>query len=133
MSDETTVEDYLARRYTIRVLPGQLGGYVATVEELPGCITQAESWAEAGEMLRDAMRVWIASAIEDGQPVPLPGDGAPPAKVLVRLPRSLHQSLTRAAERDGVSLNQFLVYQLGRAIGERESAFARPSFVSGAQ
>ena len=36
------------------------------------------------------------------------------------MPRSLHRELSRQAEREGVSLNQFVVYALGRtsAIGE---------------
>jgi antitoxin HicB len=115
-----TLEEYLQLPYTVRVVPASPTGYVASVEELPGCITQTETWAEAGELIRDAMRCWIGTALEDGLPVPEPVDEASPAKLLLRLPRSLHKALGRAAEADGTSLNQFLVYQLARAIGERE-------------
>ena len=40
--------------------------------------------------------------------------------VLLRLPRTLKESLTRAAKHEGVSLNQFLVFVLSREIGKRE-------------
>lgn len=84
-----SVEEYLALPYTIRVTADPTGGYVASVEELLGCVTQGESWADMGEMIRDAMRAWIGAAMEDGRPVPLPRDDVEPARILVRLPRSL--------------------------------------------
>jgi antitoxin HicB len=112
-----TVEEYLKLPYTIRVSPDPTGGYVADVAELPGCSTQGETWEEVGEMVCDAIRGWIELRLEDGLPVPEPVGAAPPAKMLVRLPRSLHQDLVRAAEREGVSLNQFAIYQLALAVG----------------
>jgi antitoxin HicB len=124
-----TLDEYLQLPYTVRVVPASPSGYVATVEELPGCITQAETWTEAGEMIRDAMRGWIGAALEDGLPVPVPAQDAPAAKVLLRLPRSLHQALVSAAEADGTSLNQFLVYQLGRAVGKREERTVRTAWL----
>lgn len=57
--------------YTIQVYHDE-DGYVAKVLELPGCITQADSWAELGEMLDDAIKVWIEAAEEDGLDVPVP-------------------------------------------------------------
>lgn len=115
----SSVDDYLALPYTVRVTADPAGGYVAAVEELPGCVTQAQSWTEAGEMARDAMRAWIGAAIEDGRAVPVPREAAEPARILVRLPRSLHRALQRAAETEGVSLNQFIVVELARAVGSR--------------
>ncbi|MHB8573797.1 MAG: type II toxin-antitoxin system HicB family antitoxin [Dehalococcoidia bacterium] len=50
------------------------GGYVADVEELPGCITQAETWEEIRELVKDAMATWISAQLEDGRPVPVPED-----------------------------------------------------------
>lgn len=113
------VDGYLRLPYTVRVTADPTGGYVASVEELPGCVTQGESWAEVGEMVRDAMRAWITAALEDGRPVPVPREDAEPARVLVRLPRSLHRALVRAAQEEGVSLNQFIVYRLAQATAAR--------------
>ena len=51
-----SVDDYLSLPYTVRVTADPTGGFVAAVEELPGCVTQGESWAEIGEMVQDTMR-----------------------------------------------------------------------------
>ena len=59
--------------YTIKIIPDtEDGGYVAKVVELDGCITQADSWEELKEMIEDAMRCWLESALEDGDEIPLP-------------------------------------------------------------
>jgi uncharacterized protein (DUF1778 family) len=42
-------------------------------------------------------------------------------KVNLRMPKSLHRDLARRAEKEGVSLNQFMVVALARAVGEEES------------
>lgn len=43
--------------------------------------------------------------------------------MVLRLPKSLHKKAARLAERDGVSLNQFIVAGLAEHVGER----AKPS------
>lgn len=35
-------------------------------------------------------------------------------KLNIRIPKSLHQQLSEAAAKDGVSLNQYIVYKLSR-------------------
>jgi len=107
-----TIDEYLALPYTLRITPDPHGGYVGVVEELPGCITQGESWTEVGEMLRDALRAWIAVALEDGRTVPVPKEPSEAARFLLRLPQTLYHDLQRAAESEGVSLNQYLIYRL---------------------
>ncbi len=64
----TGVEDYLGLPYTIRITQDANDGYTgwfAKVEELPGCMTQADTFDELGEMIEDAKRAWIKSALED--------------------------------------------------------------------
>ena len=46
------------------------------------------------------------------------GGKAYSGKVNLRMPRSLHRDLARRAEEEGVSLNQFMVVALARAVGE---------------
>jgi antitoxin HicB len=68
-------DDYLKLPYTIEVIRDEsdgLPGYVARVVELPGCLTQADDFEELGEMVEDAMRLWIETALEDGQVIPQP-------------------------------------------------------------
>jgi hypothetical protein len=42
---------------------------------------------------------------------------APSGRLLLRMPGALHAELTRAAEREGVSLNQFITRALARTVG----------------
>ncbi len=46
-------------------------GWFARVEELPGRMMQADTSDELGEMIEDAKRTWIESALEDGVDIPL--------------------------------------------------------------
>lgn len=43
-------------------------------------------------------------------------------RILLRLPRSLHGMLAEAAEREGVSLNQFALGVLAGSVGWRQPA-----------
>ena len=68
-----TLDYYLSLPYTLEIFPDEEdGGYVARVRELPGCITQADTWAELLEMVEDAKRLWLESALEHGDPIPEP-------------------------------------------------------------
>lgn len=121
-----TVEEYLALPYTIEVFrddsDGEVG-YVARVLELPGCLTQGDTFEELGEMIEDAMRAWIETALEDGQSIPEPrGVEEYSGRFVARLPRSLHRDLAQAAEREGVSLNALVNVALARYVGTNELA-----------
>ncbi|NUQ36365.1 MAG: type II toxin-antitoxin system HicB family antitoxin [Caldilineales bacterium] len=115
-----SVEEYLTLPYTIEIQRDDSAdetGWVASVAELPGCLTQADTFEELEEMVRDAMRGWIETALEDGQPVPIPRPIADySGKFVVRVPKSLHRQLAIAAQKDGVSLNTFVNAALGRAL-----------------
>jgi antitoxin HicB len=125
-----SLEDYLALPYTIEVYPddsdGQTG-FVARVVELPGCLTQADSFEELGAMIEDAKRAWIETALEDGQLVPEPRPIQEySGKFVVRLPKSLHRQLAEAAEREGVSLNALVNVALAAYIGGEAHATLAP-------
>ena len=117
-----TVDDYLKLPYHIEVIRDESDenntGWVAVVKELPGCITQGDTFEELGEMVEDAMRGWIEIMLEDGEPIPEPyPEEDYSGKFVVRVPRSLHRQLAEAAEREGVSLNQFINVALASAVG----------------
>lgn len=57
--------------YTVDVKRSE-DGYFAKVVELPGCMTQAETFEELGPMIEDAMRGWIEVSLEHGDPIPEP-------------------------------------------------------------
>jgi len=93
-------------------------GWVAKVKELPGCITQADTFEELEEMIFDALRSWIEIALEDGVTIPEPrSDAEYSGKFVVRLPKSLHRALVELSDEEGVSLNTFVIQALARAVG----------------
>lgn len=46
------------------------GGYVVRVPALRGCVTEGQTLAEAIDMARDAMGLYIECLIDDGEPIP---------------------------------------------------------------
>ncbi|QSO55274.1 type II toxin-antitoxin system HicB family antitoxin [Alicyclobacillus curvatus] len=117
---EKDLDYYMSLPYTITVIPDpQSGGYVAKINELPGCITQAESLPELMNMIQDAKRCWLDGALQEGIEIPEPIDltDAEPSKFLLRLPKSLQRDLAARAKLEGVSLNQYMLYQLARSVG----------------
>lgn len=74
-----------------------------------------------GEMIEEAMLLWIETELEDGALIPEPRplhDYS--GRFVVRMPRSIHRDLVSAAKREGVSLNAFVNSILIREIGRRE-------------
>lgn len=59
-----------------------------------------------------------AEAVNDGNTIALEdfqrGVGDYSGKLNIRIPRSLHQRLSREAKSDGVSLNQYILYKLAQ-------------------
>lgn len=118
-----TVEYYLGLPYTIELMPEPQGGWFVSVKELPGCMSQGDTPEEAIEMIQDAMRGWIEVSLEDGDPIPEPRPLEDySGKFVVRVPRSLHQDLVETADREGVSLNQYINVALARSVGRLVSA-----------
>jgi predicted RNase H-like HicB family nuclease len=48
------------------------GGFVATVPDLPGCMSDGESREEAVRNVADAIAAWIEEATRVGRPIPAP-------------------------------------------------------------
>lgn len=48
------------------------GGYLATVPELPGCMSDGETRAEALANVEDAIATWLHCARKHGDPIPEP-------------------------------------------------------------
>jgi predicted RNase H-like HicB family nuclease len=64
-------------------------GYCVTFPDLPGCVTQGNSLADAMEMAQDAASGWVLGELEDGNPAPVP---------------SLVKNVTNVPDGDTVSL-----------------------------
>ncbi len=122
------VGHYLSLPYRVELIPDpEEGGYVVSVPDLPGCISQGDTVEEAMEMIRDAQRGWLTVALEHGDPIPTPRapDGYS-GKFNVRVPRRLHRALSEAAEAEGVSLNLFVATALAGAVGRLAPASREP-------
>ncbi len=69
-------------------------------------------------MILDAMHGWIEIALADGQTIPEPRPVEDySGKFVVRVPKSLHRDLAQEADRQGISLNQFIGTELARSVG----------------
>lgn len=120
--ERKTLEHYLSRKYPVTIHIAPEGGYVAEIEDLPGCLAQGETLAEAYELIEEARRMWLEVAYEEGQDIPEPrSEQEYSGKFFIRAPRSLHRKLDQMAKREGVSLNQYLVATLSRSIGMQEA------------
>lgn len=122
----SAVDQYLSLPYhLLLVRDGEEKGkpWCATVEELAGCTSRGKTSDDALNGVRDAMSTWIETALQEGREVPEPKSATSHSgRLLLRMPRTLHADLTRASEREGVSLNQFITDVLASAIAWRAAA-----------
>ncbi len=66
-----TLDGYMALRYKIVLVPEE-DGWGALIPDLPGCVGGGDTIEEALEMLADAKRGWLLSALDHGDPIPEP-------------------------------------------------------------
>ncbi len=119
--ERKSLKYYLSLRYPVTLVPEAEEGYSAMIPDLPGCLSVGETPEEALAMIEDARRLWIETAYENGDEIPLPSTGRTySGRLLVRMPRSLHRRLAEGAAREGVSLNQYVVALLQEASALRE-------------
>jgi antitoxin HicB len=119
-----TLREYLDLPYHVSVVREDSkrgkAGWTATIDELPDCTASAASPEEAVHRVRDAMEEWISTALERNEEIPEPRSGSTASgRLLVRMPKTLHGQLARAAEHEGVSLNQFITSSLASAVAWR--------------
>jgi len=114
------VEYYMSLPYTmtVRYHPEQGGYYVAGYIELPDLTMTGGTPEEAVKELLVEKPEWLETCLKLGIPIPLPIEPQKfSGKIIVRMPPSLHESLIRIAELEGVSLNQYMVSSLARCAG----------------
>jgi predicted RNase H-like HicB family nuclease len=125
-----SLEYYFSLNYPITIYPDQEdGGYTAEIRELPGCLTQGETLQEVEENIQDARQLWIETAYENDDDIPLPlTENSYSGKTVVRMPRSLHQKLVENAEQENISLNQYILYLLSEqnSLKQLSNLFNKP-------
>lgn len=58
--------------YPVCIYPGDVSGYTVIVPDLPGCVTEGETIAEALEQTLDAASGWVLDELEEGRKAPEP-------------------------------------------------------------
>ncbi len=96
-------------------------GYIAVIPELPGLSAFGETPEEAAKEVINASEGYIEVLKEDGCELPEPERIKTfSGQTRLRLPKSLHASLSAEAEKEGVSLNTYIVSLLSeRNISKR--------------
>ena len=116
----STAEEYTSLPYHLMLVrdgEDKAKPWTASVEELPGCTSHGKTSDEALGGIQAAMAKWIGVALEEGREIPEPKSATSHSgRLLLRMPRTLHADLTRASEREGVSLNQFITDVLAAAV-----------------
>ena len=115
------LEYYLSLPYTITVKRGtddSVEYWIARVLELPHCMTHGATPEEALRDIEDAKREWLKSNLEADLPIPEPAKFT--GQYHLRMPPSLHEALALKSESEDVSLNQFIITALARAVGYAE-------------
>ena len=94
--------------------------WLATIDALPGCTARGATPDDAIERASEAMSAWLVTARREGKDVPEPKTAqSHSGRLLLRMPQTLHAELARTAEREKVSLNQFITDTLAGALGWR--------------
>lgn len=100
--------------FDVRPLPEEDGGgYLVTFPNLPGCMADGESIAEAIREAADAEASWLATR----QELKLPEASG---RFVLRLPKSLHARLSARARQEGVSMNTLAVAFLAEGMVEKD-------------
>ncbi|MBE9233091.1 type II toxin-antitoxin system HicB family antitoxin [Cuspidothrix issatschenkoi LEGE 03284] len=70
-----SLEYYLNLQYLVTLYPdAEEGGYVGEIKDLPGCFTQGETLEEIMKNIHEARELWIETAYEAGDNIPLPSE-----------------------------------------------------------
>ena len=113
--------DYLKQPYQRVLTPEDEGGFSAEIPEFPGCYAEGETTEEALKNLEEVALAWLEAELESGRDIPQPWKCQEfSGRFALRMPKFLHNELVRSAEREGTSLNQYMVTKLSARCKEDE-------------
>ena len=109
-----TIEEYMRLPYKMEIVPDiEEGGFVVSFPDLPGCLTIGDTVEEAIKNAEDAKYAWLEAAMEDGTVINEPDDIENySGQFKLRIPKSLHKSLSEHSKAEGISMNQYCLYLL---------------------
>jgi antitoxin HicB len=100
------------------------GGFLITFPDLPGCMSDGETEAEAVANGKDAFKAWVSARKDAGKEIPEPyyrPDTVPEVsgKFVTRLPKTIHAKLAERAKAEGVSLNTLVLAFVAEGLGRK--------------
>ncbi len=101
------------------------GGWLAHVPELKGCLADGDTPDEAYAELKEVLDFWLEVAKAEGKSIAKPAyheEIEYSGRIGLRLPKNLHRILSEQAEKEGVSLNQYMVSLLSYNAGRYEQS-----------
>ncbi|OGR90694.1 MAG: hypothetical protein A2V88_10615 [Elusimicrobia bacterium RBG_16_66_12] len=99
--------------------------WVALAPEIMGCAAHGDTDAEALKELDAAIQLHLDVRHSAGLSIPKPASGQEnDGRVLLRLPKTLQKSLREAALVEGISVNQYALYLISMAHGQRHPVLA---------
>lgn len=125
-----------ATRYSIQVRKVDIDGeeyYHAKIGEFPYLNEYADSYTEAYDLAVEAITASAEVLEKQGKKIPEPAIDLDVSeysgRITLRLPKTLHASLSEQAEREDVSLNQLLVSALSYFNGFRKNQYSTESIM----
>lgn len=108
------LDEYMKLPYRMEIMKDtEEGGYVVSFPDLPGCLSCGETINSAVANAEDAKRAWFEAALEEGIEISEPDNLEHySGQFKLRLPKSLHKSLSEHSKREGISMNQYCLYLL---------------------
>ncbi|MBR1635219.1 MAG: toxin-antitoxin system HicB family antitoxin [Lachnospiraceae bacterium] len=111
------IDYYMELPYRMEIIPdNEEGGFTAKFPDLPGCLTCADTIEDLISNAVDAKKAWLKAAIEDNFLIAEPSSEDESVEYSgqfkLRMPKSLHRSLSLNAKREGISMNQYCNYLL---------------------
>lgn len=90
--------------------------YVVEYLDFPGITGGGDSQEEAVRIANEALDMYMESLESEGKEIPIPTDFNATGRVTLRLPKSMHIRVIQMAEREGVSLNTYIIDALSQKL-----------------
>lgn len=102
------------------------GGFLVTIPDLPGCMSDGETEQDAIASAHDAFSSWVSARIDAGEEIPAPQYRTEPmqdmsGKFVARVPKTIHAKLAMRAREEGVSLNTLVLSLIAEGLGRRDA------------
>lgn len=113
-----TLDYYLQLSYKMEIVEDKYeGGFVVSYPDLPGCITCGDTIDSAINNAKDAKKVWLETALEEGININEPDNLEKYSGTFtLKIPKTLHKELAEHSKKEGIDINQYCLYLLAKRI-----------------